>query len=372
MDDPKSSLGELQPLLRAERELLLEQISGAWQLRLETVLEQLESGWRAQLAELIGGRFAGLEERAAAEMERMASERAAGREPAIRAEAARRITDQLCQAARRLEQAEDSSAWAAALLDGAQLYASRVLLLELTGDRARVAGARGLSAEAQSELDGWSAERPWPPSLQGAADGQDTVIALASESELSTALFTALAGADGSLSIAVPVIAGRTERKRRAAAILLAVGEQSELHAPGLELLAAAAGATHDCRIAAQRATTTAPAGVLLGIGTTTPAPPSSQSMPWREEEWHARAQRFARVKVAEIRLYRPEAVLAGRASKDLYGALRTEIDRGREEYQQQFGGMAATADYYHEEILRTLAHDDPSLLGPGYPGARL
>ena len=31
--------------------------------------------------------------------------------------------------------------------------------------------------------------------------------------------------------------------------------------------------------------------------------------------------------------------------------------------------GYASMADYLHLELVRTLANDDPLLLGPGYPG---
>lgn len=85
-------------------------------------------------------------------------------------------------------------------------------------------------------------------------------------------------------------------------------------------------------------------------------------------------AQRFARVKVAEIQLYRSDAVRAGRASKDLYGALKFNIDEAREAFRERFlshanGAGNGTADYLHTEMLHALANDDASLMGPGYPG---
>lgn len=78
-------------------------------------------------------------------------------------------------------------------------------------------------------------------------------------------------------------------------------------------------------------------------------------------------AQRFARVKIAEIQLYQAAAVKNGRASRDLYGSLRTEIDTARAAFREKFNG---TADYLHEELVRVLANGDAALLGPGYPGA--
>jgi hypothetical protein len=81
-------------------------------------------------------------------------------------------------------------------------------------------------------------------------------------------------------------------------------------------------------------------------------------------------AQRFARVKVAEIQLYQASAVKAGRASRDLYGSLQAEIDAAREAFRARFlmPGQE-TGDYLHAELVRELANEDATLLGPGYPG---
>ncbi len=80
-----------------------------------------------------------------------------------------------------------------------------------------------------------------------------------------------------------------------------------------------------------------------------------------------ASAQRFAKVKIAEIQLYQSAAVKSGRASRDLYGSLKPHIDAAREAFREKFSG--STADYLHAELVRVLANDDASLLGPAYPG---
>jgi hypothetical protein len=86
--------------------------------------------------------------------------------------------------------------------------------------------------------------------------------------------------------------------------------------------------------------------------------------------EAHLRAQRFARVRIAEIQLYHAAQVKSGRASGNLYGALSARIDAAREAYRQLFltpaGGIP---DYVHQELVKTLANDDAALLGPAYPG---
>jgi hypothetical protein len=82
------------------------------------------------------------------------------------------------------------------------------------------------------------------------------------------------------------------------------------------------------------------------------------------------RAQRFARVKVAEIQLYHAPAVKAGRAARDLYAMLQPQIDAARSAFQEMFltQGCKIT-DYFHGELVRTLANEDSTLLGPTYPG---
>src|SRR5271167_1026476 len=60
-------------------------------------------------------------------------------------------------------------------------------------------------------------------------------------------------------------------------------------------------------------------------------------------------AQRFARVRVAEIQLYHAAPLKNGRASRDVYAALKTQIDAAREAYRDRFLTPAnGTADYLH------------------------
>jgi hypothetical protein len=75
-------------------------------------------------------------------------------------------------------------------------------------------------------------------------------------------------------------------------------------------------------------------------------------------------------VQVAEMRLSEAAAVHSGAAQKNLYEALRPRIDAARAAMREKFfepgPGMV---DYLHQELVRTLAHDDPELLGKDYPG---
>ena len=91
---------------------------------------------------------------------------------------------------------------------------------------------------------------------------------------------------------------------------------------------------------------------------------------PVSHEETNLRAQRFARVRVAEIQLYHSAAMKSGRIAGNVYAALKTQMDTARDAYREAFlTPTNGTADYLHAEFVRTLANDDPALLGPGYPG---
>ena len=88
------------------------------------------------------------------------------------------------------------------------------------------------------------------------------------------------------------------------------------------------------------------------------------------EQKIHKDAKRFARLLVFEIELYNKAKVAEGRKSKDLYRLMKLDIDRSRQTFEQRFGKTVGKQfDYFHDELVRTLAGNDPSLLGSGYPG---
>ncbi len=106
--------------------------------------------------------------------------------------------------------------------------------------------------------------------------------------------------------------------------------------------------------------------GVAHFIESLKPAPAAPRDM----TDDHLRAQRFARVRVAEMSLYQGPRVKAGREARNIYGALKTEIDEARMGFRQQFlAEPRGIPDYLHEELILALAHSDQSLLGPDYPG---
>lgn len=80
-----------------------------------------------------------------------------------------------------------------------------------------------------------------------------------------------------------------------------------------------------------------------------------------------AAARRYARLLVSEIKLYYEEAVVAGRRDRDLATRLGGEIARARVLYEQRVPPpVRQHADYFHDELVRTLADGDASLLAVG------
>jgi hypothetical protein len=89
------------------------------------------------------------------------------------------------------------------------------------------------------------------------------------------------------------------------------------------------------------------------------------------ERRLHNDARRFARLLVSEIKLYNEPKVKEGRSQGDLYDRLREDIDRSRQMYDKRVAPpVAARHDYFHQELVNTLAEGDPAKLGGSYPGA--
>jgi hypothetical protein len=76
-------------------------------------------------------------------------------------------------------------------------------------------------------------------------------------------------------------------------------------------------------------------------------------------------ARRYARLLVSEIKLYHESAVTEGRQARNLLQRLRPEIERARRLYEERVpAAIRAKADYFGQELVRTLANGDASLLG--------
>ena len=88
------------------------------------------------------------------------------------------------------------------------------------------------------------------------------------------------------------------------------------------------------------------------------------------ERRFHTDARRFAKLLVSEIKLYNQETVAAGRESGDLYDRLKEAIDRPREMYDNRvLPIVAAKFDYFHYELVNSLAEGHEEKLGAAYAG---
>jgi hypothetical protein len=102
-------------------------------------------------------------------------------------------------------------------------------------------------------------------------------------------------------------------------------------------------------------------------------AAPAAATDPWaglspEDADTHRKAQRFARLLVDEIKLYNQAKVAEGRRHKDLYDRLKEDIDKSRGTFHKRYGNTAAaSSDYFSHELLRSLAEDDISIMGPNF-----
>jgi hypothetical protein len=319
--------------------------------------------------------------------------------------ARRELGAQLSQSLRVLRVASDAKEWKEAVLDAVAPLAGLSALFLVTKDRFALEGARGVGElETNFELEFHEAA-----AFHNAVESKDLVVAMRGDGEVSPYVMSLRHDAAEAPAkcyvFPVPV-------EDRVAALLYVEprfenGEEAAIELGAIETLVTAAGlALHALRAsrAAQASSlvniATAmhgeegggygdlrfePVGVgavpgvpggVAGAGLAATAPVlTEKSFNWDElsqedRELHMRAQRFARTQVAEMRLYKDDAVKAGRRDGNIYLRLKEEIDSARERYQAQFlDGQTHMRDYLHAELVETLAIDNPQLMGPDYPG---
>jgi len=338
-------------------------------------------------------------------------EQAAGE---VSAHARHDCANQLNQAVRRLWQAPNVAALADTLADAAAQFASGAAVLSVEDNVSRTESVRPLS-EAWRAAGTRTALRA-APALAAAIQSREPVIAAATESELGGTL-AALALYAGHDRVAVfPVLShegvpalicawGAVEasaqellakmageewgRFQRAAA----EAEQAEAAAIAEAQAAARAEAEAEAQAAAEAAeqaqaqATAEEEQEAVGVAGNG-APPQFvaplmpaetaeesnwENLPAVEQRLHLRAQRVARVRVAEWRLREGARVRSGRARGDLYAELAPKIEEARKSFHSQFfGACPSMVDYLHLEMVHTLANDDAELLGKDYPGPML
>jgi hypothetical protein len=143
-------------------------------------------------------------------------------------------------------------------------------------------------------------------------------------------------------------------------------------NAPG-HAMAAAASAVAYPKAEASAALAAEPVLEPAPIAQTQPAAEADasggiSSLSPEDQDVHRKAQRFARLLVDEIKLYNQAKVAEGRKNKDLYDRLKEVIDKSRGTYQKRYGStVAASGNYFQNEIVRSLAEDDLSIMGSNF-----
>jgi hypothetical protein len=269
--------------------------------------------------------------------------------------ASRDTAEALNQAIRRIAQTPNVSDALAALVDSTPSFCAVSTVLSLKDGHAQPMRSRGTT------LTSGPFEITAAPALVSLLETKEPVAAAATGAQLSTPLAETLASPD-SRAYLFPL-----KVRQEVVAALAAAGS---VQAGAMECLCEAASLKLE---------------ILLPPPPPPPPPAPAPPAPAKEAKrepsvWdslspdahrmHLQAQRFARVKVAELRLYHAERVREGRAKADLYGVLQAEIDKLRSEFEKDFGATTAMVDYLHVELLKTLAHDDKRLLGETYPGS--
>jgi len=99
--------------------------------------------------------------------------------------------------------------------------------------------------------------------------------------------------------------------------------------------------------------------------GGSTAAPPASSAVTQITDGVSDAARRTARLLVSEIRLFHEPAVNEGRRHRNLLARLAPEIEKARQAYNEQVpSGVRDNTDYFHQELIKTLAGGDAALLG--------
>lgn len=172
------------------------------------------------------------------------------------------------------------------------------------------------------------------------------------------------------MGLAVPVIVGG-----RVVAVVYAdavATDGHQRHVPSswpelIEVLARHAGRCLEALTTQKTAPRiSAPGGASSSPGSAGPSPVAGPSaMMQITDGLTAAAQRTARLLVSEIRLFHERAVNEGRNQRNLLSRLAPEIEKARTAYNEQVPPVVRSeTDYFHQELVRTLAGGDATLLG--------
>jgi len=277
--------------------------------------------------------------------------------------AERAMAEHLNQSVRRLRQAGTFAEIAAVLCDASVRFADACAVFQVDKGIVTCERVRGVARDDVASLRFPTTEAA---AFAAVIESGEPLAAICSAAEVSPAVIEFFGHPSNYKAFLFPLMVDR-----RAVGILYAAGR---VESAALELLAQAAVAVLEIRLRSAPRTTPAAGSALVHIAPPVAAQETAASgwdaLSPADRNLHLRAQRFARVQVAEMRLYHSDAVKAGRARQDLYAALHEVIDEARAAFRRDFLAASPTmVDYLHLEVLRTLANDQPNLLGVNYPG---
>jgi len=279
----------------------------------------------------------------------------------------RAFADRLNQAVRRIRQSADGEEMAATLVDAAGVFCKGAWWVRVSDGKVSGGAVRGVPEDAGEAYRSLNLPLAEAPALAGAVESRDPMFAAVAEGELSAVLMQ-LPGHPGEGRVAIFPLLTRDG----VPALLYTWGDG---HEAALETLTQVAAAVWEMRAAKPAP---APTPELVRIAAVPVPSPTASSAPrsaWEqlgpeEQQIHLRAQRYARVQAAEMRLHEADAVDMGRSKRNLYTMLRKPIDQARKNFHERFFvPCPSMVDYLHLELVRTLANDDAELLGTDYPG---
>ncbi len=278
-----------------------------------------------------------------------------------RAQQARELLARLAQSVRALRATEGDAGWHALLLEATQGFCDRAALFTLNNGVLHLQSTRNIQCPEHLKEDQLNdVPLAAAPAFRTAVETRDTLVAMRSSREMSPLIAASFGEAEHGRFHLLPITSDGN-----VVALLYADGESVQVDS--LELLASVAGA-----ILESRSHPLPRKADLINIATARKEPEES---PWsrlseEDRQLHHKAQRFARVQIASIRLYESDAVKSGRVQGNLYVLLKEQIDAGRAVFRRDFIAKSNTmVDYFHLELVGTLANEEVELLGPDYPG---
>jgi hypothetical protein len=275
----------------------------------------------------------------------------------------RTLGEELNQMMRRLRQCGSTEEVAAWVLDSAASFGGPAALFEVAGARLRGVRSRGFPTAGSEAFEELEASLDEAPAFAHSIQEREPVVAIGTEAEISKRIANTLPNAPGEKVYLFPMVI-----QEKVVAILY-VTQASDRAA--LELLTgAAAGAAQILASEQSAGVRQAPRELIAIDGVDMRAHVGAGADDIRRQALEARARWFAKSEVARMRLFKRRALEQGRAERNIYRALRPEIEAARRTYQQDYlAVLPVIADYLHRELV-SLAHDDVNLLGPEYPGS--